>query len=172
MAHRRRRGTAIVDTPEGILVASENGKLFLLPGGGAGPHESRKGAAIRELKEETGLEALNCTYLFSHKGRIHKDLKGGHFWGGHKVFLIKAKGVAEPRREIKQIAYFNGSNVRLSTTTRRIIDRYNDWKNSVTNYAPIRCTHCGAGLNIPNPLGLIKCEYCGTTYHEKIALDT
>jgi hypothetical protein len=35
MVHRRRRGTAIVETPKGILVASERRKIFLLPGGGA-----------------------------------------------------------------------------------------------------------------------------------------
>lgn len=32
MAIIRRRGTAIVDTPDGILVTASRNKLFLLPG--------------------------------------------------------------------------------------------------------------------------------------------
>jgi ADP-ribose pyrophosphatase YjhB (NUDIX family) len=124
MAHKRRRGTAIVDTPDGILVVSESGKVFLLPGGGANPNESRRRAAIRELKEETGLKTIESAYLFSYKGKIHKDFRGGHFWDEHKVFLINASGEAKPRNEIKHIAYFNGSNVKVAAGSRKIIEKY------------------------------------------------
>jgi ADP-ribose pyrophosphatase YjhB (NUDIX family) len=41
----------IVDTPNGILLVSETGKRFSLPGGGTRHHESRESAAIRELEE-------------------------------------------------------------------------------------------------------------------------
>mgnify|MGYP001595728927 CR=1 FL=1 len=41
MAHLRRRGTAIVETEKGILVAAGRGK-FLLPGGNAKRSESRR----------------------------------------------------------------------------------------------------------------------------------
>ena len=49
MVYVRRRGTAIVDTPSGILVVSKDGRLFTLPGGGARPDETDSEAAIREL---------------------------------------------------------------------------------------------------------------------------
>jgi 8-oxo-dGTP pyrophosphatase MutT (NUDIX family) len=124
MVHKRRRGTAIVDTPEGILVVSESRRLFLLPGGGAHPNESRRRAAVRELNEETGLKTSKCTYLFSFKGKIHKDFRGGHFFDEHKVFLIETDGVAKPRNEIKHIAYFNGSNVRVAAGSKKIIEKY------------------------------------------------
>jgi 8-oxo-dGTP diphosphatase len=128
MPHRRRCGTAIVDTPEGILVVSESGRLFLLPGGGARANESRRRAAIRELKEETGLRTIESTYLFSYKGRIHKDFRGGHFWDEHKVFLIKTNGIARPRNETKHIAYFNGSNVKVAAGSKKLIEEY--WKSN------------------------------------------
>ena len=112
--HLRRRGTAIVDTPEGILVVRGRGNTYLLPGGGAHRHESREKAAIRELEEETGLKALDSTFLFEYRGRIN----------AHKVFLVRTSGTPEPRREIRQIAYSNGSNVKVSSTTRGIIERY------------------------------------------------
>lgn len=114
-----RRGTAIVDTNKGILVTSGRKKTFLLPGGVARKSESRKRAAIRELEEETGLKAYSCKYLFRHRG-----------FARHKVFLIKAKGHARPRHEIKHIAYWKpGSHLHLSNSTKEIIERYLEYKN-------------------------------------------
>jgi 8-oxo-dGTP diphosphatase len=62
---RRRRGTAIVETPIGILVVAGRRKLYILPGGGANIGESRTKAAVRELKEETGITAKNIKHIIS-----------------------------------------------------------------------------------------------------------
>jgi hypothetical protein len=40
------------------------------------------------------------------------------------VFLAKAKGVPEPSREIKNVAYYTGSQPTLTFSARRIIDRF------------------------------------------------
>jgi 8-oxo-dGTP diphosphatase len=111
---RRRRGTAIVETSEGILVVSRNNRTFFLPGGGAESGESRRDAAIRELKEETGLQAVTCRFLFEYPTYVND----------HKVFLIKTTGVAEPEHEIKYIEYFDGSNLKVSNVTWEIIELY------------------------------------------------
>ncbi|MGH9919809.1 MAG: NUDIX domain-containing protein [Nitrososphaerales archaeon] len=71
MVYVRRRGTAIVESASGILVVSKDGRVFTLPGGGARPDESDGEAAIRELKEETGLDAVDLVYLFDFKGVMH-----------------------------------------------------------------------------------------------------
>lgn len=125
MVRRRRRGAAIVDTLKGVLVVSGKGKLFILPGGGANRGESRRRAAIRELYEETGLRTLSCHYLFRYVGPVHKSHGGGHFQDHNKVFLIKASGKAKPRHEVRHIAYYReGSSIRISGTTKKIIDKY------------------------------------------------
>ena len=124
----RRRGTAIVHTPEGILVVAGQRKTFLLPGGGAHPTESRQRAAIRELEEETGLKAATCTYLFPYNepeyGLYGKKKRVRNL---HKVFLITTEGYAETNRKdkVKYLAYWKpGSNLKLSAMTRKIIQKY------------------------------------------------
>jgi 8-oxo-dGTP pyrophosphatase MutT (NUDIX family) len=112
----------IIDTPVGILIVSEVGKRYSLPGGNARKGESRRKAAIRELREETGLKAIDCVYLFEYSGsRIHKDVKGGHFKTVHKVFLVKTTGIAKAKKEIiyfllqqgkRKLALFNQKNNR------------------------------------------------------------
>ncbi len=125
MVRRRRRGAAIVDTPEGILLVSGRRKLFILPGGGANRGESRRKAAMRELHEETGLIPISSHYLFKYIGTVHKAHEGGHFQDHNKVFLVKTTGDARPKHEVKHIAYYKeGSSIRISGTTKRIIERY------------------------------------------------
>jgi 8-oxo-dGTP diphosphatase len=125
MVRARRRGTAIVDTPKGILVVSKDGRNFLLPGGGARRDESWKDAAVRELREETGLEVVDIAYLFEFtRGLTHKGPRGGLFKNSHKVFLVTAKGAPEPRQEIRCIDYYDGSGPRISYSAQKIIARY------------------------------------------------
>jgi 8-oxo-dGTP diphosphatase len=111
---KRRRGTAIVETKEGILVVSCDDRTYFLPGGGAEDGETRREAAIRELREETGLQTRQCQFLFEYPS----------FTNDHKIFLIEATGVAEPENEIRYVNYFDGSNLRVSNTTWEIIELY------------------------------------------------
>lgn len=117
----RRRGTAIIETDEGILVAAGKGKIFLLPGGNAKMYESRRRAAIRELKEETTLEAYSDKYLFSHVEPKHQRYRASH-----KVFLIKAHGTPKlNHHDVSHIDYWRpGSKITLSKPTQKIINRY------------------------------------------------
>lgn len=122
---KRRRGTAIVETEKGILVTAGKNKAFLLPGGGTNKHESRMEAAMRELREETGLKPYYANYLFRHMGRVHKSHGHGYFQDHHTVCLIKAHGTPNPRHEIKYIAFYKpGSGVHISGVTREIIAKY------------------------------------------------
>lgn len=128
---RRRRGTAIVETDRGILLTSGNGKVFILPGGGAKRTESRVLAALRELTEETGLRPYSAEIIFRHLGKVKPTLSGRRYYQDHHtVCLIKATGEARPRgKDAKYIAYYYpGCNVKVSATTQEIIERYYRWK--------------------------------------------
>ncbi len=143
MVYNRRRGTAIVEFPEGILVVSQGSESFMLAGGGANKGESRRKAAMRELQEETGLKPLDSKYLFSYTGRLHKDFKGREpFRDNHKVFLIKADGTPTPQREIKRIAFFKeGSGLKLVYSTKEIIEKFLVMKGE--GFKPLVCKECG-----------------------------
>jgi len=126
---KRRRGTALVETEKGILVTAGRGGVFLLPGGGANRGESRTKAAMRELREETGLKPYYAKYLFRHRGRVSKSHGHGYFQDHHTVCLIKAHGTPSPRHEIKYVAFYKpGSGVRISGITREIIEKYYSYK--------------------------------------------
>ncbi len=129
--HARRRGTAIVEAEKGILVTAGKNRIFLLPGGGANRGESRIEAAVRELREETRLKSYSAKVLFRHKGYPHKSHKRGYFMDYHTVCLIKAEGAAKPHKEVAYIAYYKpGSDIRISRTTKEIIERYYRFKES------------------------------------------
>lgn len=120
----RRRGTALVKTDQGILLVSEDGTRFSLPGGAANRNELWIEAAIRELREETGLCAYSAQYLFSHLGNVRK--RGSSYSRNHhKVFLIETEGTPEPRQEIKVIHFYQpGDEVKISKSTRKILEKY------------------------------------------------
>jgi hypothetical protein len=44
------------------------------------------------------------------------------------VFLVTATGVAEPRKEIKRVADYNGSSPNISYSAQKIIEKYHSIK--------------------------------------------
>ena len=125
----RRRGTAIVDTKQGIIVTAGRNKVFLLPGGGANRNESRTQAAMRELSEETGLKPLHAKFLFRYVGGVSRLHGHGYFRDHHAVCLIEVVGSPRPSHEIKYVEYYKpGSKVHLARTTKKIIYKYYAWK--------------------------------------------
>ncbi|HVO38476.1 MAG TPA: NUDIX domain-containing protein [Spirochaetia bacterium] len=96
------RGTVILETRRGILVnATRNGK-FILPGGRTSFQEGRLQAAVRELREETGLRAFAAIELFCHEAPPHAT-RG--FQDFHKVFYVRAPGEPVPMSEVKLVAF-------------------------------------------------------------------
>ncbi|HUI01791.1 MAG TPA: NUDIX domain-containing protein [Nitrososphaerales archaeon] len=138
MVYTRRRGTAIVETPDGIVLVSVDGETFTLPGGGAKPKESERDAAARELMEETGMKARSLTFLFSFMGLLHKGTRGGYFRNSHKVFLVMASGTPRPGQEITKVAYYKGSGVKLSQSAQKIIAKYRSgaWSRATSKSSP------------------------------------
>ena len=74
----RRKGGALGDTSEGILMVRERGNRdFSLPGGGSNRDESRRAASMRELKEETGMKP-HSGFLTMLSKNLDKYIKGDY----------------------------------------------------------------------------------------------
>ncbi|MGL5065965.1 MAG: NUDIX domain-containing protein [Microcoleus sp.] len=122
--HIRHRATVIVETNAGILIVEESDRYYNLPGGGVHKGESHEAAAIRELKEETNLDAVSVQFLFEYFGRIHlfENRQRQHH---HAVFLVEAIGDFQPNDGILQIRFYRpGDDVIMGRSAGQIIDKY------------------------------------------------
>ncbi len=97
----RQRATAVVIREGKVLLVRDRGKhQFSLPGGSIEHGESTLEAAIREIREETGLIATSAIR------REDCDFKGS--LSVHKVVLVEAKG--DPHRkdgELEEIVWWD-----------------------------------------------------------------
>lgn len=116
---KRLRSTAIVETPQGIVLAAMANGVFLLPGGGVEAGETHATAVIRELDEETGLRAESVIHLFDHESSASL----------HKVFYVVASGWPHLRNETRYLAYYTpGAELPISGGTRAILHRFVDFR--------------------------------------------
>lgn len=122
-SHKRRRGTAIVETEAGIILAETSKGFLILPGGGAEKGESRFAAAIRELREETGLKATRAIALFDYESSRNY----------HKVVWIVAEGNPKPMDDAIALHYCQKEQVNdfsdlLSYATSHILNQFWDYR--------------------------------------------
>jgi 8-oxo-dGTP diphosphatase len=116
---KRKRATAIVEYPEGILLALMRYMAAALPGGGVKPGETDEQAVVRELCEETTLTATRAVLLFRYSSLAHD----------HAVFWVTASGTPQASEEVDKIAYYRpGTAIKLSSETRAILARFAEYK--------------------------------------------
>jgi 8-oxo-dGTP pyrophosphatase MutT (NUDIX family) len=116
---KRRRATAIVEYPDGILVVLMRYMAGSLPGGGVKPGETDEAAVIRELQEEIGLIAVETVFLFRYESTARD----------HAVYWVRVEGVPAACGEIDELAYYHkGAALKLAPEARAIIDRFLAYK--------------------------------------------
>lgn len=88
--HIRVRPTALVLQDEHVLLVEyvdENGLHYNLPGGGAEPGESIVEGVLRELQEETTLEAEAGPVAFVYENAPHKQSRD-NISGIHTLYIV------------------------------------------------------------------------------------
>lgn len=123
--HIRNRATVIVETDAGILIVQENNRIYNLPGGGIDRGESPEAAAIRELKEETDLDAVSVKFLFNYCRKLN-SVDDRQRQTHHAVFSIEAVGTPQPSDDgILQIRFYQpGDDVIIGRSAGQIIEKY------------------------------------------------
>jgi 8-oxo-dGTP diphosphatase len=108
--HVRSAGVVILDSQQRILLVREKMShkidLWHIPAGTVEADEPLEHAAIREAKEETGLDVVLGKYLNTYIGRFPSgDLIARHVW------LAEVNGVTNPEPiltdEIAECCYFS-----------------------------------------------------------------
>ncbi len=118
---RKARATVVCARGDRLLLVSRDGIRWALPGGRPGKNETYADAAVRELQEETALQAKGIGFLFQVIGATTV----------HHVFVanIRKSASAKPSKEIHRCQWFSTeelAEVIVSATTRRIVDDF--WK--------------------------------------------
>lgn len=87
----RVRATVLLVRHRAVLLVKERGGPWFLPGGDLRPGELAMAAAIRELHEETCVEASAAAFLWQHVSAHHM----------HQVFRVAIPPEVRPRANVR-----------------------------------------------------------------------
>ena len=112
---------------EVLLEERADDGYFDFPGGGIDLKESAEEAAIRELKEETGLIATELEFFKLYSGEItyYKYFNGDDIYGVDAVYICrKYQGKIKPQQEeVKGLKFYRLDNMpdKMSPRNKQII---------------------------------------------------
>lgn len=93
----RERATAVVVRDGRVLLVRGRAEEFMMPGGGIEPGEAPMAAAVRELREETGLTAARTESMFVWESAIQR----------HHACRVEAVGEVDMGPEISEFKWWD-----------------------------------------------------------------
>ncbi len=110
--HLRDRATLVVTRDDRVLLARDAGQAhFNMPGGGIEDGESPDEAAVRELREETGMTATSTEWLFVWESTAAR----------HHVFRVEAEGDPKKGGEVDELLWWDGERPLTTNPHVRVI---------------------------------------------------
>lgn len=154
----------VVQRQDGKILLIKRGRAgtpfhghYALPGGFVDPDESTEAAAVRELKEETGLDAIDLSLIgvFSEPGR---DPRGHVITIAYKATVTHEDAVAgDDASETKWATHGEICGLQMAFDHAKIIDKA---------LGPVFCglvkTGRGGGNQKPGAPAPPRCPYCHT----------
>ncbi|MFZ1074954.1 MAG: NUDIX domain-containing protein [Minisyncoccia bacterium] len=122
-----RGAKAVIFCEDKVLLAriSYGHKRWTFPGGGVGKNESFRDGALREMKEEVGIEADSAEFFYEYHGTWQYC---AHTVQCFAVHVSKPDFVID-EQEIVEAAWFHPDNLpeNIRPSVKEVLLKYSDW---------------------------------------------
>lgn len=147
---RVRAGSVVVDGEGSVLLIERNGpnrRWYEIPGGGVEAQETPRAAALRELREETGLTGIVDRKLAT----VYKEGRKEHYFLMRSQGVIGDRAALDLRPDARLVWLPAMALANLPLWPKRLAWRIAAWANTAWPDAPVDLSDSIADSDLPGP---------------------